>query len=598
MAALSVGALLATGGRAWAVAPTVTFDDNTTNGNCTLREAIRSVNEQRKIDACNWTAGDTTVYLANLTYSISSAAGLGSITITAPSINIFGAGYRVSTIDFGGSNTASLIVAPSDGSALITDVTMQNSSTTAVRIDTAVSVTLTKVKINHMGSLYNGGSCIKLIAGHVDFDNSEMADCGGTGIVVSEGASANVVQSTITRSQGERGGAIQNAGRLRVERSTLGANVSTVYGAAILNLGTAAIYGSTIAYNNSGTSGYASGALDNTATGSMTIQYSIVANNIAKSAPFHANCFVETGASAITSRGYNVDGEQAGYNCFASPQATDVTGDPRLNRDGNNSPIFAGGIGAVYVPAPTSVAERTIPSSTTMCQIPDQRGVARFHLANCDIGATERLEVLMVNGSPPMAGDIVLNSLLGTIGANLTSVTDTAATASMAINKALVVISESVTSANVNTKFRDTSTPVLNLEPLLVDDLRMTGPTQGTNYDVTTGTTVTMTGARGGALEVPHLFGSVDSPVVVIGSTQNMGWIKAPSGTNPVISATSSSDTSRKMLIKFSQGSTMYNGFVAPGARTTYFATDAACAYSNADGKTMLTEVMVYAAAP
>src|SRR5882757_1692000 len=99
LSVLAVAVVLAAGGTAWAVAPTVGADDNATNGNCTLREAIRSVNEQKKIDACNWTSGDTKVYLAAKTYQISSAAGLGSITVTAPTISILGAGHRVSTID-------------------------------------------------------------------------------------------------------------------------------------------------------------------------------------------------------------------------------------------------------------------------------------------------------------------------------------------------------------------------------------------------------------------------------------------------------------------------------------------------------------------
>src|SRR3990172_8296582 len=42
----------ATPARAAAITVTVTSDDNTVNGNCTLREAIIAANEDRVVDAC------------------------------------------------------------------------------------------------------------------------------------------------------------------------------------------------------------------------------------------------------------------------------------------------------------------------------------------------------------------------------------------------------------------------------------------------------------------------------------------------------------------------------------------------------------------
>ena len=51
-----------------------------------------------------------------------------------------------------------------------------------------------------------------------------------------------------------------------------------------------------------------------------------------------------------------------------------------------------------------------------------------------------------------------------------------------AYGKSLVIISNSVTSGNVNTKFRNVPVPVLNWEPALFDDLHMTGLTSGMHY--------------------------------------------------------------------------------------------------------------------
>ena len=50
--------------------------------------------------------------------------------------------------------------------------------------------------------------------------------------------------------------------------------------------------------------------------------------------------------------------------------------------------------------------------------------------------------------------------------------------------KRVVVISESVTSTDVNTKFRDVSTGTVVLENMFFDDMRMAGLTNNTDYGV------------------------------------------------------------------------------------------------------------------
>jgi hypothetical protein len=76
----------------------------------------------------------------------------------------------------------------------------------------------------------------------------------------------------------------------------------------------------------------------------------------------------------------------------------------------------------------------------------------------------------------------------------------------------------------VNTKFRDTARPILNLEPYLVDDLKMTAPTADTDYGLIISTGLVMTGVRGPTLAVPNRFGIIDIAVSnILGSNQNMG---------------------------------------------------------------------------
>lgn len=590
-----VGVLASASLAAAAVVPTVVGDDNTINSNCTLREAIRSINEKKKIDACNWVAGETAVYLGGVTYTISSA--LGTIPITATSINILGAGHRVTAINMQGAAKELFTITPTaaGGAAFINDLTLRNSTTTGIRLGTNAQVSLNKVKISQMGSTFSSGACIAVDAGTLYLDNSEIADCRGTGLKIAAGGVATVQQSTITRSYGERGGAIQNGGTLYLDRSTLGNNEATAYGGAILNLGTATVYGSTIAYNKSGTSNIASGAIHNSVGGTITIEGSIIANNSAPVSTQQANCYLASPSWPVTSRGYNVIGEAAGYTC-GTGVATDVVGNPKLRRASGNSPGAAGGVGSVYVPEASSVAVRKIPVAHSVCRARDQRGVIRTRRNQCDIGAVNRIDALMVVGVPQPPGDYMVSGHLFGMGADISTVADTAVTAESTIGMALVVISESVTSGNVNSKLRNVAVPILNLEPLLADDLRMTGPTQGTDYDLQSGNRVTMVGDRGTALGVPHRFGVVDGTVTVTSSDQSMGWTKVPSGTSPAISAVFHTATARKMLMTYWTGYTMYGGFTAPALRVSFFATVAACSALTLDGQALLLEVMVWAA--
>lgn len=71
-------------------------------------------------------------------------------------------------------------------------------------------------------------------------------------------------------------------------------------------------------------------------------------------------------------------------------------------------------------------------------------------------------------------GDLALSQRLSGLGLTVTVKTAAAVTTADATGK-LVVISESVTSTDVNTKFRTTASPVLVMENALFDDLAMTG---------------------------------------------------------------------------------------------------------------------------
>src|SRR5437016_296160 len=73
--------------------------------------------------------------------------------------------------------------------------------------------------------------------------------------------------------------------------------------------------------------------------------------------------------------------------------------------------------------------------------------------------------LLVVGNATLGPGDAALRQRLQTLGLTITVKTGAAVTAADATSK-LVVISESVLSADVNTKLRNVSAPVVSLEPL------------------------------------------------------------------------------------------------------------------------------------
>ena len=196
------------------------------------------------------------------------------------------------------------------------------------------------------------------------------------------------------------------------------------------------------------------------------------------------------------------------------------------------------------------------------------------------LGAQQSLtagaQVLFVVGSATLSpGDAALQARLQGLQAVVVVRPATAAQTADANGKALVVISDSVASADVNTKFRDTTTPVLCLENALFDDMRMTGTTSGTDFGSTTlQTEVTLT-----AVSHPIAAG-LNVPVVT--STQTFAWgLAGPSATKI---ATLAGDANRAVVFAYDSGAPMVGG-TAPARRVGFFATGAAATAFTPQGK-------------
>jgi hypothetical protein len=172
--------------------------------------------------------------------------------------------------------------------------------------------------------------------------------------------------------------------------------------------------------------------------------------------------------------------------------------------------------------------------------------------------------VLFVAGSTSLSpGDNALKARLSGLGANVLIKAAPQVVSGDAVGKALVVISETVNSGDVNTKFRDTSVPVLCLEPSLFDDLRLTGTVSGTDYGTTSNQL---------DLELVVVSHPVASGLRIPFSTSSatLAWGRPTSSATAIARVAGTSD--RMGIFAYEAGASLVSG-VAPGRRVAWAAT-------------------------
>jgi hypothetical protein len=187
-----------------------------------------------------------------------------------------------------------------------------------------------------------------------------------------------VTNSTFSGNRATTGGAIENAGTLEVTNSTFFGNTATG-GGAIRNggVGTVEVINSTFS-GNTATSG---GALLNGESSSMTLGNTIVANST-----FGGNCSFEFG-NPITDGGYNIDDD--GTCGFTQATGSLPDTNPLLDPAGladNGGPTLTIAL-QPESPAVDLVGQEACPPPKT-----DQRGVERPQGEACDSGSFELVQ--------------------------------------------------------------------------------------------------------------------------------------------------------------------------------------------------------------
>jgi CSLREA domain-containing protein len=183
---------------------TTTLDDVTTNGLCSLREALQAARRRAAVDACPAGADEATIVLPAGTYTLDRAgadedAGLTGDLDIAGSVTLQGAGAETTIID---GNRLDRVLDVLSGSTLrLSRITIRNG-----------------YGEGDGGGIRNAGTLIveySTIAGNfVDSDDDYSSFPGGGGLANS--GTATLYSSTLAANSAINGGAIYNAGVLHL----------------------------------------------------------------------------------------------------------------------------------------------------------------------------------------------------------------------------------------------------------------------------------------------------------------------------------------------------------------------------------------------
>jgi glucose/arabinose dehydrogenase len=194
---------------------------------------------------------------------------------------------------------------------------------------------------------------------------------------------------------------------------------------------------------------------------------------------------------------------------------------------------------------------------------------------------------LLVTGSTTLnAAETSLRNRLVNTGHSVVLRTGSASTTADAGGKALVLLSSTVTAADVNTKYRTVVNPVLAWEPLLFDDLGLTG-TATTNFGTLTGRTQLTI-----AQPAHPLAGGLTGTVSVASPAQTFSF--GLPNANAVVAARAAGEATRASIFGYERGAAM-PGLAAPGRRVGFFLHDGTAAALTPAGFTLFDAAVRWA---
>ena len=193
-------------------------------------------------------------------------------------------------------------------------------------------------------------------------------------------------------------------------------------------------------------------------------------------------------------------------------------------------------------------------------------------------------EVLFVVGSTNLnSSDATVKSRLESLGYTVTVGDDYYCKTEDANGKGLVLISATVNSGYVGSKFRDVAVPVLCWESYLYDDMGMTGSSYGTQGYVYSTTIQTSN---------HPLAAGLSGTVNVLNSWSTISW--GNPGQEAVRIASVPGNSSRSMIFAYEAGATMV-GMAAPARRAGFFLYTNTGNYMTSNGLQLLDAAVIWA---
>jgi CSLREA domain-containing protein len=255
---LAVGLWLASPSRAATrIAVTTTLDAVTTNGNCSLREAVIAANRDRAVDACPAGAGRDTIVVPAGTYTLAvpgryeDAAATGDLDLTAD-VAVTGAGPRATILD--GNGVDRVLETLKGASVAIRGMAIRNGGFSVDVVDASFSGTFSEG-----GGIYNNGTLT--VRDSIVHDNAISSGNvgGGSGGGIGNDGTLTLVNSTVAANglgsvqpTGD-GGGIFNRGSLTISDSTISGNRGWDAGGGVASVeGTLTVTSSTISGNITG----------------------------------------------------------------------------------------------------------------------------------------------------------------------------------------------------------------------------------------------------------------------------------------------------------------------------------------------------------
>lgn len=203
-------------------------------------------------------------------------------------------------------------------------------------------------------------------------------------------------------------------------------------------------------------------------------------------------------------------------------------------------------------------------------------------------GEVSASNVLFVVGNTTLGtGDAAIQSTLQGMGHTVNVKLSTSAVTADASANDLVIISSTITSTDVNTKFRTVTKPVIVWENGIYDDMNLTNTLSGTDY----GTTATQTQI---VMSSPaqQMSAGLTGTVTIVSASSTVTWGK-PSG-SAISIASQVGDASKLVIFGYETGASMV-GLTAPARRVGFLASDATPASFNTSGTALFKAAVNWA---